>query len=151
MKQLKLLILKGIPGSGKSFWARKFIKNNSNNWVIVNRDSIRSMLGNYWVPSREKLVDIIEEFMICNSLIKNYNVIVDATNLNPATIQKIENIAERYSKLSNLRTVSVEVKEFNTPLWKCVIRDIKRALFGGNYVGYKTIKRFHDKYKSNMK
>lgn len=151
MKQLKLLILKGIPGSGKSFWARKFIKNNSKEWIIVNRDSIRFMLGNYWAPSREKLVDIIEEFMICNSLIKNYNVIVDATNLNPATIQKIENIAERYSKLNNQRTIIVEHKQFNTPFWKCVLRDIKRGLFGGNYVGYKTIKRFHDKYKSIIK
>ena len=48
-----LLILQGIPGSGKSTWARKFIKDKSKSWIIVNRDAIRDMLGNYWIPSRE--------------------------------------------------------------------------------------------------
>ena len=91
-KNLKLIILQGIPGSGKSHWARAFIKNNSKDWVIINRDFIRDMLGNYWVPSREKLVTAIEYSNISLAFGLGYNVIVDATNLNPGTVNKLKDI-----------------------------------------------------------
>jgi len=75
----KLLILQGIPASGKSTWAREFISkdNNSKKWIIVNRDSIRSMLGEYWVPTREDLVSEIEKYTIETALLRDYNVIVE--------------------------------------------------------------------------
>ena len=148
MKQLKLLILKGIPGSGKSTWARDFIKNNSEKWVIVNRDSIRSMLGNYWVPSREKLVTEIEMSNMTNALNKGYNVILDSTNLNDTTSRRTNDIIKDFLIDKDIE-IEIQYKEFNTPLWKCVLRDIKRGLLGGNYVGYKVIKRFHYKYYGN--
>lgn len=48
----KLIILQGIPGSGKTTYARQFCKDHDN-YVRVNRDDIRNMLGEYWVPKRE--------------------------------------------------------------------------------------------------
>lgn len=42
----KILVLQGPPASGKSTFARKFVKSNLD-WVIVNRDSLREGRGEY--------------------------------------------------------------------------------------------------------
>ena len=100
------------------------------------------MLGKYWVPSREALVSTIEYFIIYEALNSGYEVIVDATNLNPKTIKNLE----KFKFIASL-----EYKEFNTPFWVCVWRDWKRGLFGGRKVGYKVIKKFYDKYYKNQR
>lgn len=41
-----ILILQGPPASGKSWYAREFIKGRID-WVIVNRDSLREGRGDY--------------------------------------------------------------------------------------------------------
>lgn len=43
----ELLVLQGIPASGKSTWAKEFIKGKEDQWIIVNRDSIRESTGKY--------------------------------------------------------------------------------------------------------
>lgn len=132
-----------ITASGKSTWARDFIKTRSEEWVIINRDSIRDMLGNYWVPSREKLVSQIEEMNICLSLTYGCNVIVDATNLNPRTIQKLEQIAKRYSTdIIPRKEVIVEYKKFDIDLETAIERDKNRE----RTVGEDVIKNFYNKY-----
>jgi predicted kinase len=42
-EKLEVLVLIGIPGSGKSTWAKDFVSNNSD-WIRVNRDDFRDML-----------------------------------------------------------------------------------------------------------
>ena len=140
----KLIILQGLPASGKSTYAKKLVNENPENTVIVNRDSIREGFGKYWVPSRENLVSNIEDFMMIEALKLNYNVIVDATNLNPKTLSKFE----LYKNNFNLELIH---KHFKTPFWKCVLRDWKRGLFGGRKVGYKVIKSFYDRYYKNTR
>ena len=140
----KLIILQGLPASGKSTYAKKLVNENPEDTVIVNRDSIREGLGKYWVPSRENLVSNIEDFMIIEALKLNYNIIVDAVNLNPKTIAKFE----LYRNNFNLQLI---YKHFETPLWKCVFRDWKRGLSGGRRVGYKVIKNFYDRYYKNTR
>lgn len=142
----KLIILQGLPASGKSTYAKKLVNENPENTVIVNRDSIREGLGKYWIPSRENLVTIIEDSMIIESLKKGYNVIVDATNLNTKTIAKFENYRNDCDY-----DIELIYKHFETPLWKCVLRDWKRGLFGGRKVGYKVIKGFYDRYYKNTR
>ncbi len=140
---MKIIILQGLPASGKSTYAKKLVNKTFHDTVIVNRDSIRLSLGEYWVPSREKLVSAIEEFMIDEALSREYNVIVDATNLNPKTLKKLEYYKKEYQ-------AEVKYIHFKTPLWKCVYRDFKRGLFGGRKVGYKVIKGFYDRYYKNQ-
>ena len=40
----KVLILIGIPGSGKSTWSTEFVKENKD-WVRINRDDFRFMFN----------------------------------------------------------------------------------------------------------
>lgn len=142
----KVIILQGLPASGKSTYAKKLVNENPKNTIIVNRDSIREGLGKYWVPSREDLVTQIEQFIIKEALSKKYDIVIDATNLNPKFLKDIEKII--YSINSEIIIIR---KHFDTPFWKCVLRDFKRGLFGGRKVGYKVIKSFYDRYYKNTK
>ena len=97
------------------------------------------MCGDYWVPSREYLISIYEELMIKNALANNYNVIIDATNLNPKTKNKWENIAKEYN-------AEVEYKEFIVPYETAIERDKNRLL----KVGEDTIRMFYKKYYKHL-
>ena len=134
----KVIILQGPPASGKSTWAKEFMKEKTQ-WIRVNRDNIRLMCGDYWVPSREHLISIYEELMIRNALENNYNVIIDATNLNPKTKSKWENIAAEYN-------AEVEYKEFIVPYEIAIERDKNRSL----KVGENTIYTFYKKYYKHL-
>lgn len=132
----KIIVLQGPPASGKSTWAREFIKGKID-WVIVNRDSIREGRGDYWIPSQEDYITDIEEFSILAALNKNLNVIVDATNLNPKTIEKWNNLAKNTK-------CSIEYKTFYIPFKEALERDSKRE----RSVGEKVLKRFYQQYYS---
>lgn len=130
----KLLILQGAPASGKSTFARQ-LAHEDKSYVIVNRDSIRNSRGDYWIPSQEDYITSIEEFSIKNALGRGYNVIVDATNLNPITINKWKVIADEFN-------AEIEFKMFEISFEDAVARDKLRD----NPVGEKVIKDFFRKY-----
>jgi len=143
MSKREILILVGVPASGKSTYARKLANYFPNKWVIVSRDAIRNSLGTYWVPKREKLITRLEASMIINSLKAGYDVIVDATNLNPSTVIALKKEADRLSKQGI--DVTVTFKEFEIPLWKAIWRDWRRGIFGRS-VGVNVIKGFYKRY-----
>ena len=57
---MKIIVLVGVPASGKSTWALDYYSKHKGDSVIVNRDSIRYGRGEYWVPSQEKYIDDVE-------------------------------------------------------------------------------------------
>lgn len=77
---LKIIITRGIPGSGKTTWAKNFVKENPN-YVRVNRDDLRSMLIGEWNWSIEGVVISTQAHMIKSFLEINKNIVVDGTNL----------------------------------------------------------------------
>ncbi len=132
----KLIILRGLPASGKSTFATAWVEESPCERVRVNRDSIRRQLGPYWVPSREGLVTDIENFMICSALSQEYDVVVDATNLRGTA---------RFTQLIKTLSVTVdlEVKDFtDVPVEVCIERDRNRP----ESVGEEVIRNFHKKY-----
>lgn len=130
----KISVLCGPPASGKSTYAREFIKGKTD-WVIVNRDSLREGRGEYWVPSQEDYISDLEEFSIRAAIKRNYNVIIDATNLNPKT-------QEKWRKIAAETKSSIEFKEFFIPYKEALERDKKRE----RPVGEKVLKNFYLKY-----
>ena len=130
----KILVLQGCPCSGKTSFAREFIKGKQD-WVIVNRDSLREGRGDYWVPSQEDYISDLEEFSVRSAIKRGYNVIIDATNLNPKTIEK-------WSKLAKETKSSIEYREFYIPFKEALECDKNRE----RSVGEKVLKNFYLKY-----
>lgn len=134
----KILVLQGVPASGKSTWAKEFVKDKKD-WVIVSRDCIRESTGNYWVPERENYISELEFDAITHAIKNNLNVIIDATNLNPKTIKKWDELGAKYN-------IEVEYKLFKISYKEALARDEERGKNGGRAVGIKTIRRFFNNY-----
>lgn len=86
-----LLILQGIPASGKSTFAKEFVKGKPN-WVIINKDSLRNMRGVYWQPKQEDFIEILESAFTREALLYGQNIIIDATNLSEHRVNKFRTL-----------------------------------------------------------
>lgn len=136
---MKVKFLKGLPGSGKTTYAKKLCE-SSHNWVRVSRDDLRNMRGKYWIPRQEDMITDMELELILIALNHNKNVVVDATNFNKSHLDKIKSYVKNSIEING--DIEFETKFFDTPLKKCIERDLKRA----NSVGKKTIMKFYNKY-----
>lgn len=105
------------------------------NWIRINRDELRLMCGDYWVLTRESLINIYEETLVKEALNKGYNVIIDATNLNPKTVTKWTKIASDFD-------CALRFKEFIIPYMEAIKRDKNRHLV----VGEDAIRSFYLRY-----
>lgn len=137
----KVIILQGIPASGKSTWAKSFCKNNKN-YVRVNRDDLRNMRGEYWIPEQEGLITNFERCCIVSALQSGYNLVLDSTNLNQKTLKSLETLINM-SKKDAETNIEIEYKIFKIPLEEAIRRDKLRE----NGVGEKVIRDFYSKYK----
>lgn len=138
----KLILCRGIQGSGKTTWAKQWVLEDPEHRVRFNNDDIRNMLGKYWVPSREKIVtDIKKDFMI-SAMELGYDIVIDNMNLNSNEVNYYQDLAA--STLGLLFSYTVEFKDFFTPLEVCIERDSKRD----NPIGEEVIRKTYERYKS---
>lgn len=130
----KIIILQGVPASGKSTYARKLHEQNKN-YVIVNRDSIRRMRGNYWIPEQESYITDIEICCVESALKRGLTPIIDATNLNKAYLELWKDIAEDFE-------VEIEYIKFEIGYEEALLRDANREYPVGKDVIYKFFKKY---------
>ena len=134
----KLIITRGLPASGKSTWAKQWVLEDPEHRVRINQDDIRLMLGKYWVPSREKLVQEIQFDAVVEALSKEFDVVIDNTNLNKKVLDQFNRLIKTFEDYE------IEYKDFfDTPLSVCIERDKNRDL----QVTEKVIRSFYDNYK----
>lgn len=131
-KNFKILIMCGLPASGKSTWAKNFIGKNDK-YVIVSRDSFRLMLKNqdFCEPNIEALITKLVNTSIEHALAAKQNVIYDATNL------KLRSINEIINEFGDV--ADIEYMFFDVPLKTCLERDALRP----KPVGVEVIKRMN--------
>ena len=129
-----IIVLTGVPASGKSTWAKEYASEHLDT-VIVSRDEIRQATGKYWVPDRENYISEVEEFQIRSAIKNNLNVIIDATNLNPKTVEKWNNLAVELNQ-------KIEFKPFFIDFKTALERDQSRS----RQVGKKVLISFFSKY-----
>lgn len=138
----KLIIMRGLPGSGKSTWAKAWVNEDPINRVRLNWDDMRNMMGPYWVPERENtgvLKELREKFLK-HMMERNWDIVCDNMNLNPKEIEFYENIVKEFNEDGHSYTI--EFKDFFIPVEECIRRDAMRA----NPIGEKTIKSLFHKY-----
>ena len=135
MKKNKLVITKGLPGSGKSTWAKEQVK--ACDWKRANKDDLRLMIDcGKWSKGNENLVVAVQELMVREFLFKGHTVVVDDTNFHIPHQKRFKAIAEEFD-------IPFEIKDFtDVPLEVCIERDQKRP----NYVGEEVIKRMYFQY-----
>jgi len=127
-----LTMLKGLPASGKSTWAREFLEFVDFTGVaVVSKDEIRKTNPTF----KEKDTVAMEDTLIREYLNRKLNVIVDDTNLNPFHEKRLRKIAEEFK-------TDFEIKEFDTPVNECITRDMARP----NSVGEEVIRGMFNKY-----
>lgn len=132
----KVMFLKGLPASGKSTWAKEYLRNNSNT-RRVNKDELRAMLDDsVWSGDREKFILNIRDTIIKEALAQGLDVIVDDTNLAPKHEARIRSIIPKGTEF-------VVVDDFlSVPLSECIKRDAQRD----TKVTYKVIKSMYNQF-----
>lgn len=127
----RVLILKGLPASGKSTYAKELVAKGG--WKRVNKDDLRVMLDNgKWSKANEKLVLSIRDLIIVEALSAGMNVVVDDTNLHPKHEQQIRELTASFKP-------DFETKFFDIPVEECIKRDLQRPVS----VGEKVIRRMY--------
>lgn len=133
----KLIMLKGLPASGKSTYARTLLAEYPDTHKRVNKDDLRAMLDNgKWSKSNEEFVLKVRDLIIIEALKNNKTIIVDDTNLSLKHEANLRAIAAT----SGAKFVE---KIFDTPLEECIERDLAR---GDKAVGKKVVYDMYNRY-----
>lgn len=108
-----MFIVRGIPASGKSTFAKKWCSEDSLNRARVNRDDIRfATFGSYELPPElENTVTKIEHASIDALLKAGKSVIIDNMNLRPKYIKEYLKLAAKYNVVVLHKDFPIELKE----------------------------------------
>lgn len=138
----KVIMMRGLPGSGKSTYAKQLVAEAPNTYKRINRDDLRAMFDNgHFTKGNEKFVKQVRDILIIKALEEGKHVIVDDTNLSSTNETRVRQLVHEFNKTHN-DTVQVEVVEITTPLEECIARDAKRP----NPVGAKRIREMHRQF-----
>ena len=136
----KLILLRGLPASGKSTKALEIIKEHGGA-VRVNKDLLREMLHFNKFTGRNEGITQDVEMTIAGALLSGKtNVIVDDTNLNPKVV-------DEWRSLATSLNAKFEAVWIDTPYEECIKRDVARGLEGKRFVGKEVIINMARQYK----
>lgn len=124
----KLIMMKGLPASGKTTKAVELLSKYGN-YVRVNRDDLRSMLhtGLDWSGKREKVTMSAQMAIVRELLATDQSVILDDTNLTKWHLN-------RWSSVAKEADAKFEVVSVDTPFEECIERDKRREKTVGAHV-----------------
>lgn len=129
----KVIMMKGLPASGKSTWARNQITQFPGRYKRISKDDLRAMLDNdRWSKGNEHFILKVRDMLILAALQEGYHVIVDDTNLHPKHEQTIRELVKGLAV--------VEIQDFtHVDVETCIERDRHRS----NYVGEQVIRNMY--------
>lgn len=132
----QIIMTKGLPGSGKSTWAREYVLTHPGS-IRLNKDELREMLhAGKHTKYNEKQVLQYRDALTRLALDAKKTVIIDDTNLNPIHQETMAKIANDYG-------VPLILQSFmSVPLDECIARDKKRK----KTVGEKVIRTMYNQY-----
>ena len=131
----KIILTRGLPASGKSTWAKEFVRFNPNT-VRVSRDDLRAQMypGADYRDIDEDLITEAETALVRAALRQGKTVVVDAMHLQQRYIN-------RWQKLG----YPVEIVEFHTDEATLLVRNTNRESRVPNHVIVNNYKKFVNK------
>lgn len=133
----KILMLKGLPASGKSTYAKELV---AQGWKRVNKDDLRLLIDNgKWSRANEERIRDVETQLVHYFLSAGFNVVVDDTNF------AYEDFWKSVAKLAG---AEFEMKYFEVSVHEAVKRD---ALRGEKSVGSDVIWNMYRTYVEQVK
>lgn len=131
----KIILTRGLPASGKSTWAKEFVRFNPNT-VRVSRDDLRSQMypESDYRDIDEDLITEAETALVRAALRQGKAVVVDAMHLQQRYIN-------RWQKLG----YPVEIVEFHTDEATLLVRNTNRESRVPNHVIVNNYKKFVNK------
>lgn len=139
----ELVITRGLPGSGKSTWAKQWVSEDRANRVRINRDDLRTMVddGEFVEKVTESRIVTLRDAMILQALRKGLSVVVDDTNLPNPVVKQLRKLAEK-------RGAGFRIQDFrDVPLNVCIEQNFWRE--GNAVVPEKVILDMYNKYVKN--
>ena len=145
----KIILTRGVPGSGKSTWAKQWVLKNPTQRVRWNNDDIRRMLGKYWVPEREELIASIKSAFLEKAMSSGYDIVIDNMNLNPKEEAYFVILVETFNDQHPDFKYELSFKNFfDISLEECIRRDSCRV--GTERLGKNTITEIYNRYKERI-
>lgn len=125
---IKVYLTKGLPGSGKSTWAKKLISENPNSYKRINKDDLRAMLDNsIFSNDAEQFINKVRDQLLLMSIEQGKHVIIDDTNLAIKHEAHIKELIKGKAELIIQNFTEVPIKV-------CIERDLKRSASVGEKV-----------------
>lgn len=124
---VKFVMLIGIPGSGKTTWAREKMKYRSSTYIHLSSDEIRNKIASdTGETDRNKLN--AKTFKVMNDstiecLKRGISIFYDATNL---TVKDRRHIMKKVIALQSELEIETKAVVFNTPFEVCYERNRRR-------------------------
>lgn len=135
-----LTITRGLPASGKTTWARRYVAAEPATRVRVNRDDLRAML--FETPdyswAQEKAVTEAARTLVRALLAAHWDVVADDTNLRPKYVRE-------WSRFAAANGAVLEIVEFPISVADSIARDAVRD----RTVGAEVIRNMAGKYIRN--
>jgi predicted kinase len=136
----KLVITRGLPASGKTTWAKRWVAEDPEHRIRVNRDDLRQMAAVPYSHENEQRIIKQRDMLIDEFLCKGYEVINDDTNLPNRAVRDLRKIAKRTG-------AEFEVRDFtDIDIDECHARNGMRSLKGERSVPTSVIEDMHKRY-----
>lgn len=136
--KLKVILMRGLPGSGKSTAAKALVSQHPGLYYRINRDDIRAMLMENHSKTFEKMVARMRDAMFVAGLKDGRNIIIDDTNLDIE--KKLAHFQALVAENDLTDVVEFEVVDLtHVSVEDCIARDLAR----GRSVGEKVIRRMY--------
>lgn len=137
-KRPEILVLVGAPGSGKSSFARYFMRTEEQ-WARVSRDDFRAMQyeSSRASDATEIMITTAIDASTTAYLTKGFNVMIDATH---CSMEYIKQVINKYNHLAN-----ISFKVFDVPFDELKLRCDAREAATGKHIPLRVLENYVQK------
>ena len=103
-----VIILRGIPCSGKTTWATKFVKEHYN-YIVIGNDTIRSIFNIPYYTNED--IHDYSLALLRTALEHHKNVIIDNSNIYDDVLERYIEVLNDYKEHHKLITLDITLEE----------------------------------------